>query len=175
LEEKEFPGIIPSSFETINDYCAFFKKLIDYEEYITLRDHSKMIFTCIHSFCNGADANNNVAHYLKKEINVCFKLKIKEEIVLHGGERIYMFISKEVGLEKDYSGIAEIYEHEFLTNNQMFLNVQSFKIDNKNQMPAFTDKGGATFMNNDEQYPIKFFMYPNTESYKIMRQALDNF
>jgi hypothetical protein len=66
LEEKEFPGIIPSSFETINDYCEFFRKLIDYEEYKTLADQSKVIFTCINSFCNGPDANENVLHYLKE-------------------------------------------------------------------------------------------------------------
>jgi hypothetical protein len=175
LEEKEFPGIIPSSFETIDEYCEYFRKLIDYEEYMTLLDTSKVIFTCINSFCNGPDANENVAYYLKDEANICFTLETKEEIVLHGGERIYMFISKEVGLEKDYCGIAEIYEHEFLANNHMILHVQHFKIDNKNQMPVFTVKGGATFMKNVEQYPIKFFMYPNTDSYKIMRQALDNF
>jgi hypothetical protein len=134
-----------------------------------------VIFTCINSFCNGADANENVAHYLKDEINVCFKLEIEEEIVLHGGEKIYMFISKEAGLEKNYSGIAEIYEHEFLKHNHTILKVQHFKIDNKNQMPIFNVKGGATFLRNDKKYPIKFFMYPNTDSYKIMRQALDNF
>jgi hypothetical protein len=36
-------------------------------------------------------------------------LEIEEEIILHGGEKIFMFISKELGLEKNYSGVAEVY------------------------------------------------------------------
>jgi hypothetical protein len=42
-------------------------------------------------------------------------------------------------------------------------------------MPQFDVEGGAVYMKNNKKFPIKFFMYPSTESYKIMRQALDNF
>jgi hypothetical protein len=42
-------------------------------------------------------------------------------------------------------------------------------------MPNFNIEGGAVYMKQIKKYPIKFFVYPSTESFKIMRQALDNF